>query len=203
MASLVRPVTTLLLVRHGETDWNRDGRWQGPCRHAAQRLGRGAGAQRLPSAGPRATSTVDLLERPGRARGRRRTSWRATGPRRDPDPTTPARARLRRVGRLTPRRSRSGSPRRIRHGARARGRGADAEPFEEFAGRSAASLDDVGRAHPEGERARRLPRRLASGSSMRSAAGLDYVRDHRSIPGVANCAVARYAARDGKLAPLD
>ena len=25
----MRPVTTLLLVRHGETDWNREGRWQG------------------------------------------------------------------------------------------------------------------------------------------------------------------------------
>src|SRR5262249_56004480 len=28
-ASLVRLVTMLLLVRHGETDWNREGRWQG------------------------------------------------------------------------------------------------------------------------------------------------------------------------------
>jgi hypothetical protein len=35
------------------------------------------------------------------------------------------------------------------------------------------------------------------------ATGLDYVRDHTSIPAVANCAVARNAARDGKLAPLE
>jgi broad specificity phosphatase PhoE len=35
------------------------------------------------------------------------------------------------------------------------------------------------------------------------ASGLDYVRDHRSIPAVANCVVGRYAARDGKLAPID
>src|SRR5205807_6477394 len=28
-------MTTLLLVRHGETDWNRDGRWQG---HSDTRL---------------------------------------------------------------------------------------------------------------------------------------------------------------------
>ena len=48
---------------------------------------------------------------------------------------------------------------------------------------------------------------VAHGGSVRAghavAAGLDYVRDHRSIPGVANCTVARYAARDGKLTPLD
>jgi broad specificity phosphatase PhoE len=48
---------------------------------------------------------------------------------------------------------------------------------------------------------------ISHGGSIRVihalAAGLDYVRDHRLIPGVANCAVARYAARDGKLAPLD
>src|SRR5262249_22318433 len=29
MAGYVSGVTTLLLARHGETDWNRDGRWQG------------------------------------------------------------------------------------------------------------------------------------------------------------------------------
>ena len=36
-----------------------------------------------------------------------------------------------------------------------------------------------------------------------AAAGLDYVRDHRLIPGVPNCTVARYAASNGKLAPID
>jgi broad specificity phosphatase PhoE len=48
---------------------------------------------------------------------------------------------------------------------------------------------------------------VAHGGSIRVihalASGLDYVRDHRSIPGVPNCAVARYAARDGKLTPID
>src|SRR6267378_7656359 len=34
-------MTTLLLVRHGETDWNRDGRWQGGSDTSLNDLGRG------------------------------------------------------------------------------------------------------------------------------------------------------------------
>jgi broad specificity phosphatase PhoE len=33
-------VTTLLLVRHGETDWNRDGRWQGHADEPLNQRGR-------------------------------------------------------------------------------------------------------------------------------------------------------------------
>ena len=33
-------MTTLLLVRHGETDWNRDGRWQGGSDTSLNDLGR-------------------------------------------------------------------------------------------------------------------------------------------------------------------
>jgi len=33
-------VTTLLLVRHGETDWNREGRWQGLSDTSLNDLGR-------------------------------------------------------------------------------------------------------------------------------------------------------------------
>ena len=34
-------MTTLLLVRHGETDWNRDGRWQGHADPSLNDTGRG------------------------------------------------------------------------------------------------------------------------------------------------------------------
>jgi broad specificity phosphatase PhoE len=33
-------VTTILLVRHGETDWNREGRWQGHARTTLNQTGR-------------------------------------------------------------------------------------------------------------------------------------------------------------------
>lgn len=78
----------------------------------------------------------------------------------------------------------------------------DAEPFDAFAARIHAFLEDVLRLHPDEN-----VLVIAHGGSIRvihaHATGLDYVRHHRSIPAVANCAVARYAARDGKLVPVD
>ena len=78
----------------------------------------------------------------------------------------------------------------------------DAETFEEFSTRVNDFLADVLRLHPDEE-----VLVISHGGSIRvihaQAAGLDYVRDHRLIPAVAHCAVARYEARDGKLTPLD
>ena len=78
----------------------------------------------------------------------------------------------------------------------------DAEGFEDFSARVNDFLADVLRLHP-GESVLVI----SHGGSIRVihalAAGVDYVRDHRLIPGVPNCAVARYGVRDGKLTPLD
>ena len=92
------------------------------------------------------------------------------------------------------------APRRWRAGE---GPGADdAEPFEDFSARVSDFLADVLRLHP-----REQVLVVSHGGSIRAihalAAGLDYVRDHRLIPSVANCVVSRYTARDGKLARLD
>jgi broad specificity phosphatase PhoE len=83
------------------------------------------------------------------------------------------------------------------------GHGADdAEPFDAFGERIRSFVEDVVSRHPD-----QTVLVVAHGGSIRVihalASGLDYVRDHRSIPGVPNCAVARYAARDGKLTPID
>ena len=63
-------------------------------------------------------------------------------------------------------------------------------------------VDDVARDHPD-----ETVLVVAHGGTLRVvhaiAAGLDYVRDRDSIPGVPNCTLARYAVRDGKLAPVD
>ena len=194
-------MTTLLLVRHGETDWNRDGRWQGGSDTSLN----DARSRTSPFAG-----------RPAR---RRTSTWSIRA-------TWPERARLRTSSRRSSA-SRCESTRDCASGASAsweglttpeieerfadshrrwlagEGPGADdAETFEDFSARVNDFLADVLRLHPGEE-----VLVISHGGSIRVihalAAGLDYVRDHKLIPGVANCAVARYVARDGKLAPLD
>jgi broad specificity phosphatase PhoE len=193
-------VTTLLLARHGETDWNRDGRWQGLSDTRLNDLGR----EQAEALAAELDDAVDVVYSSDLARARETAEIVA--------------ARLGLEVRLDPRLRERGfgaweglttaeienrfaeSHRRWRAGE---GAGAeDAEPFAAFAARIHAFLEDAVRQHPG-----QTVLVIAHGGSIRVihalATGLDYVRDHRSIPAVANCAVARYAAGDGKLAPLD
>jgi broad specificity phosphatase PhoE len=192
-------VTNLLLARHGETDWNRDGRWQGQSDTPLNERGRRQ-AQELADQ----LDGVDVIYSSDLARARETAEIVAT--------------RLGREVQVDPRLRERGfgawegltsveiegrfadEHRRWRAG---KGFGAnDAEPFDSFAARIHAFLEDALRRHP-GENVLVI----AHGGSIRVihalATGRDYVRDHRLIPAVANCAVARYAAREGKLAPLD
>jgi len=192
-------VTTLVLVRHGETDWNRDGRWQG---HSDTRLNDAGREQARRVAGrldavdvvyssdlARAQETAEIIggalglpvEVDARLRERSFGSWEGL---------TAAEIEERFEEELARWRVGTG------HGA------ADAEPFDAFAARIRSFVDDAVSRHPGA-----TVLVVAHGGSIRvihaHASGLDYVRDHRSIPGVANCAVARYAAGDGKLTPID
>jgi broad specificity phosphatase PhoE len=195
----VRLVTELLLVRHGETDWNRDGRWQGHSdthlndvgrEQAARLAGELDGVDVVYSSDlARAQETAEIVaERLGlpvlrdeRLRERSFGAWEGkTAPEIEVE-FREAHARW----------------------LAAEGPGADdAEPFAEFAARVQGFLADVVARHPD-----ETVLVVAHGGSIRVihalASGLDYVRDHRSIPGVPNCTVARYAAREGKLAPID
>jgi broad specificity phosphatase PhoE len=193
-------MTTLLLVRHGETDWNRDGRWQGGSDTRLNELGR----EQAHALAEQLDGDVDVVYSSDLARARETAEIVA--------------AKLGLEIRLDPRlRERSfgsweglttseieerfeDSHRRWHAGE---GHGADdAETFEDFSARVNDFLAEVLRLHP-GEQVLVV----SHGGSIRVihafAAGLDYVRDHRLIPAVANCAVVRYAARDGKLASLD
>jgi broad specificity phosphatase PhoE len=192
-------MTTLLLARHGETDWNRDGRWQGRSDTPLNDRGREQAevlAEQLDG--------VDVVYSSDLARARE-TAEIVAG-RLGLDVRVDPRLRERGFGAWEGLTSDeieerfADAHRRWRSGETS---GADdSEPFDTFAARVHDFLEDVLRLHP-GENVLVI----AHGGSIRVihalASGLDYVRDHGLIPGVANCVVSRYAARDGKLAPID
>jgi broad specificity phosphatase PhoE len=192
-------VTKLLLARHGETDWNRDGRWQGHSDTQLNERGREQ-ARELADA----IESVDVVYSSDLARALETAEIVAARLGREVRPDR----RLRERGfgawegltslEIEARFAEAHSRWRAGEGFGAE----DAEPFDSFAARIHAFLEEVLRLHPDED-----VLVVAHGGSIRVihalATGLDYVRDHRTIPAVANCVVARYAATDGKLTPLD
>ena len=192
-------MTTLLLVRHGETDWNRDGRWQGHSDTPLNEVGRAQARELAASLDgidviyasdlARAHETAEILgaqlgvevRLDKRLRERGFGAWEGL-----------TMAEIERRFREAHERWRAGE-----------GFGADdAESFKDFAARVLSFVEDVLSRHPH-----ETVLVVGHGGSIRVvhalATGLDYVRDHGSIPAVANCVVARYEVRDGKLAPVD
>lgn len=192
-------MTTLLIVRHGETDWNRDGRWQGHSDTPLNERGREQ-ARELASS----LRDVDAVYSSDLARSRETAEILA--------------AELGLEVRLDPRLRERGfgaweglTSAEIQerfadaHGRWQAGEGFgadDAEPFEAMRARVQAAIDDIAARHPD-----ETVLVVTHGGSARvahaAAAGLDYVRDHLEIPAIANCAVSRFGFRSGKLARLD
>jgi broad specificity phosphatase PhoE len=193
-------VTNLLLVRHGETDWNRDGRWQGGSDTRLNDVGR----EQAEALAEQLDGEIDVVYSSDLARARETAEIVAAKlgleVRLDP------RLRERGFGSwegLTTTEIEERFADAHRRWLAGEGAGADdAEAFEDFSARVEDFLSDVLRLHPGEE-----VLVISHGGSIRVihalAAGVDYVRDHRLIPGVPNCSVARYGARDGKLASLD
>jgi broad specificity phosphatase PhoE len=192
-------VTTLLLVRHGETDWNRDGRWQGHSDTALNDAGREQ-ARLL----ARELSDVDVVYSSDLARARETAEILAEelGLEVRLDPRLRERGFGAWEGRTTAEIEAAFQDDHARWLAGDTPGAPDAERFDEFAGRVQQFVAEVLEGHPD-----ETVLIVAHGGSLRVlhalAQGLDYVRDHRLIPSMANCEVARYAARDGKLAPID
>jgi broad specificity phosphatase PhoE len=192
-------VTTLLLVRHGETDWNRDGRWQG---HSDTRLNDAGREQATRLAAELRDVDVVYSSDLARARETAEVLAGALGLEIRFDPRLRERSFGAWEGLTAPEIETNFGEAHARW-LTGNGAGADdAEPFADFGARVRDFLEDVVERHPD-----ETVLVVAHGGSIRVihavASGLDYVRDHRSIPGVANCVVARYAAGDGKLAPID
>jgi len=192
-------VATLILVRHGETDWNAEHRWQGHSDTELNDAGR-AQARGLAEALPRvdAVYSSDLA----RARETAEILARALGL----EVRLDERLRERGFGSwegLTMDEIESSFPEDKLRWLAGMGPGAhDAEAFDAFATRVGSFVQEIGERHAGEE-----VLVVAHGGTIRVvhalAAGLDYVQDHRSIPAVANCASSRYAFREGKLAPID
>jgi probable phosphoglycerate mutase len=192
-------VTTLLLARHGETDWNAERRWQGHSDPPLNERGREQ-ARELAAAldGVDVIYTSDLA----RARETAEILGARLGVEARPDP----RLRERSFGAWEGKtwdeleedfadaleRWRAGET----HGPE------DAERYGDFSRRVESFLENVLDRHP----AERVLV-VGHGGSIRAihalAGGLDYARDHLRIPAVANCALSRYAVLEGKLARLD
>ena len=191
-------MTTLIFVRHGDTDWNAQHRWQGHSDTKLNDVGREQ-ARRLAEE----LETVDAVYSSDLARARETAEILA--------------ARLRLEVRLDPRlRERgfgawegmtmneieSSFPEEQARWRTGNAAGVGEESFEAFATRVGSFIEEVSPRH-DGE----AILVVAHGGTIRvahaAAAGLDYVRDHRSIPAVANCSPSRFAVRDGKLAPID
>jgi broad specificity phosphatase PhoE len=192
-------VTTLLLVRHGETDWNREGRWQGQSDTSLNDVGREQAARVAEE-----LDGVDVVYSSDLARARETADIVAR--RLGLDVQLDRRLRERAFGAWEGKTAPEIETEfRDAHARWLAGEGPgaeDAEPFDAFAVRVHGFLDDALARHPN-----ETVLVVAHGGTIRVidafARGLDYVRDRRSIPGVPNAAVARYAVGDGKLTPID
>jgi broad specificity phosphatase PhoE len=193
-------VTTIILARHGETDWNREGRWQGHSNTSLNELGKEQARQLADEL----DGEVDVVYSSDLARARETAEIIAE--RLGLEVEVDARLRERSFGSwegLTHPEVEARDAEALARWRAGEGYGAlDAEPHDLFADRMSRFLQDVLERHP-GERVLVI----THGGSMRVThalvRGLDYVRDRGAIPAVENCAVAKYAARDGKLAPID
>jgi broad specificity phosphatase PhoE len=192
-------VTTLIFVRHGETDWNAQQRWQGHSDTPLNDAGRKQAALLAAE-----LERVDALYSSDLARARETAAILAQ--RIGLGVELDSRLRERGFGAwegLTTEEIESTFPDEQKRWRAGIGAGApDAEPFDAFAARVGSFVEEVGRRHAEEE-----VLVVTHGGTIRVvhalATGLDYVRDHRSIPAVANCHPSRYALREGKLAPID
>jgi broad specificity phosphatase PhoE len=192
-------VTTIILARHGETDWNAERRWQGHSDPPLNERGREQ-ARELAAA----LDGVDVIYASDLARARETAEILAV--RLGLDVQLDPRLRERYFGAWEGKtwdeleeRS-AGELQRWRagdtHGPD------DAEPYEDFSRRVESFLEDVLERHPAEH-----VLVVGHGGSIRAihalAEGLDYARDHLQIPAVANCGLSRYAVLEGKLARLD
>ena len=194
-------VTTLLLVRHGETDWNRDRRLQG---HADPELN-GEGlrqadelARSLAVEPPAAVYASDL-------RRARRTA-EVVAERLGLPVATDARLREIDVGEWSGLHVHEVAERFPAGYTRWReltGHGWErGETYDELGARVLAALSEIAARHP-GETVLVVTHGGPIRAVAAAAAGVGYAEARRTTPVVANCVVTRFAVEDGAIRRID
>jgi broad specificity phosphatase PhoE len=192
-------VTTILLARHGETDWNRDRRWQGQADTPLNDRGREQARELAES-----IDRVDVIYASDLSRARETAE--IVGAHHGVEVRTDPRLRERAFGAWEGLHDEEVERRFADEYAllvRGDGHGpADAEPYEALHARVSSFLDDVVRRHGHEH-----VLVVAHGGSLRVihaiAGGLDYLAHRRSLPPADNCALSRCVVQDGKLTRLD
>jgi broad specificity phosphatase PhoE len=195
-------VTTLLLARHGETDWNRDGRWQGQTdtplnergREQAHALAAGVGGN-----GITAVYASDLARA-------RETGAIVADRLRVPLHTDPRLRELHFGGweGLTTAEIEERYPDEVARWRADDGSNAFAggETYVQMSERVVAALMDIAAIHPSED-----VLVVFHGGPIRGllahAAGVTYGEQRRLRAHLANCDVVRVAFRDGNFTPLD
>jgi broad specificity phosphatase PhoE len=191
-------VTTILLVRHGETDWNRERRFQGHANPPLNAVGRRQAhelAQRLESERVDAVYASDLR--------RAHETAAIVAVQLDLPVTTVPALREVDVGEwegLTVDEIQKTSPEGLerwrKHGLRGWEGG---ESFEALAGRMVGALQGIAAGHP-----RETALVISHGAAIRAcrahAAGVDYAASRRLFPGpLGNCDLVELRVEDGAL----
>lgn len=192
--------TTIILVRHGETDWNRDNRFQGHAdpplndtgRAQAQALAASFGDERFAAVytSPlrRAYETARIL-----------AATRALEPIADPaleEVDVGSWSGLTRTE--VEARHPEGFARWLEYGHG----WDDGETYEELGARVVTGLLNIGASHP-GAAVLAVTHGGPIRSALAAADGVSFEEARRSIHVVGNCAVVRLAARDGQLERVD
>ena len=193
--------TTIVLVRHGETDWNRERRFQGhadvplndegrrQARELADRLSGARYAAAYSSPLRRAFETAQIIASP-------------LGLEIEP------RERLMEVdvgswSGLTTAEVESRYPEGFRHWSDHRAGGwTDGETYDELGRRDVADLHALATRHPD-ERLLAVTHGGAIRAVLAAIAGLSFESGRAAIPFVENCAVVELAVRDAKLERVD
>jgi probable phosphoglycerate mutase len=200
VASVSLVTTTIVLVRHGETDWNRENRFQGHSDPPLNALGR-AQARELAEELALQRVTVAYTSPLRRASQTAEILASRLGVEVHPSETL-MEVDVGSWSGLTREEVESRYPDGYRRWLEYGHGWEDGETYEELGERVVSGLLEIGSGHP-GETVLTVTHGGPIRSALAAAAGIGFGEARRSLTVVGNCAVVRLAVRDGALDAVD